>query len=192
MAEREQKYFIAIVPPEPLHEEITALKEKIAVDYHTKGAIRSPPHITLHMPFEWSEAKEEKLMARLSDFSFTSEDLTISLNGFNSFPPRVVFIDVVDNQPLRDLQLQLFRHCKTKLNLFNANYRDKPFHPHITLAFRDLKKDMFHALWNSIKSERFEHTFHAREFHLLKHDGTRWNSYKQFSLRSNDNSGTLG
>jgi 2'-5' RNA ligase len=182
MATREQKYFIAIIPPEPLYEEIASLKEKIAATYHTKGALRSPPHITLHMPFLWNEAKEEKLINTLKSFSFTNEDLTISLNGFNSFPPRVVFINVIDNKLLSDLQLQLFRYCKTNLNLFNANYRDKPFHPHITLAFRDLKKDMFHALWNSIKSEGFEHTFHAREFHLLKHDGRNWIRFQQFPL----------
>ncbi|MGC3948200.1 MAG: 2'-5' RNA ligase family protein [Chryseolinea sp.] len=184
MATREQKYFIAIIPPEPLYDEIAALKDKIAADYRTRGALRSPPHITLHMPFLWNEAKEEKLISTLNDFSFTNEDLTINLNGFNSFPPRVVFIDIADNQLLRDLQYQLFRYCRTKLNLFNANYRDKPFHPHITLAFRDLKKEMFSALWNSIKDERFEHSFNAREFHLLKHDGNKWNRFRQFPLRS--------
>ena len=53
-----QKYFIALVPPEPLLSEIQRVKQQIFDDYGTKGALRSPGHITLHMPFSWEEEKK--------------------------------------------------------------------------------------------------------------------------------------
>jgi len=184
----EQKYFIAIIPPDPLSTRIEGLKTSISESYQTKGALRSPAHITLHMPFLWNEAKEQRLEDALKEFKFTPEKIQIVLTGFESFPPRVVFIAVEESEPLRNLQRNLFRHCKVKLNLFNANYKDRPFHPHITLAFRDLKKDKFEALWNSLKDQPFQATFEATAISLLKHDGERWNRLKEFQLWSDGSS----
>lgn len=48
-------YFIALVLPSPLYEEVTRLKEYFRDRYNSKAALRSPPHITLHMPFKWKE-----------------------------------------------------------------------------------------------------------------------------------------
>lgn len=178
----EQKYFIAIVPPPPLRDEIHALKVRIGTTYGTKGALRSPPHITLHMPFLWNETKEEKMLQSLGDFALSSHRVAITLDGVGSFAPRVVFLAVNENQQLTDLQTRLFRHCKVMLNLFNANYKDRPFHPHVTLAFRDLRKDQFGALWNEIKEQSFNATFEASSITLLKHDGKQWLSFREFRL----------
>jgi 2'-5' RNA ligase len=63
-----QKYFIAIVPPEPFLSNITAIKMELFENYGSKGALRSPAHITLHMPFSWDDEKEEKLITNLESF----------------------------------------------------------------------------------------------------------------------------
>ena len=186
MLVHEQKYFVALIPPEPLRSKLQGIKERIGTDYHTRAALRSPPHITLHMPFLWSERKEHKLTEALSAFALKRESLNISLNGFSSFPPRVVFIAVEHNEVLIDLQFQLFRYCKTNLNIFNANYKDRPFHPHITLAFRDLKKEKFDVLWQEIEHEPFQATFVASTITLLKHDRRQWNEYANFQLGSSE------
>ena len=60
-----RKFFIAIVPPEPLLSEIQDIKQSIFEKHNVKGALRSPGHITLHMPFSWEEEKEEKLISSL-------------------------------------------------------------------------------------------------------------------------------
>lgn len=183
MAPPGQKYFIAVVPPSPLFEEIQTLKEAIGVTYHTKAALRSPPHITLHMPFIWPEGKEERLLQSLDGFCLNQQRLKIALNGYGCFRPRVVYITVEDNSTLTGLQHELYRHCKLDLNVFNANYQNRPFHPHITLAFRDLKKDQFEALWSDVKEKSFQSTFEATALTLLRHDGRQWNRYRDFALR---------
>jgi 2'-5' RNA ligase len=103
-----QKYFIAIVPPEPLLFEIQEVKKTISQNYKTKGALRSPGHITLHMPFSWEEEKEVKLLSCLEAFKF-DETFNITLDGFSCFEPRVVFINVKEENSLFLLPIALLK-----------------------------------------------------------------------------------
>jgi 2'-5' RNA ligase len=167
------KYFIAIIPPEPIATEIYKIKEYVHDQYKSKGSLNSPTHITLHMPFEWE--KEEKLVSTLKRFEF--EKFNIELNDFGCFEPRVIFVDVKKNESLNLLQSRLATFCKTELNLFNSQYRDLPFHPHVTIAFRDLKKPMFEAAWNEFKSRKYSAVFQCSRLSLMKHDGKFWREF---------------
>jgi len=176
-----QKYFIAIVPPEPLLSQIQELKKSILDVYRTKGALRSPGHITLHMPFSWEEDKEEKLITSLQNFSFDKEFL-ITLSGFSCFEPRVVFINVQENDFLFELQLKLVKHAKQHLQLFNQSDDLRGFHPHVTIAFRDLKKPTFYKMWEEYKNKPFDAMFTCKDICLLKHLDDRWEVYKTFTI----------
>ena len=67
--EKRKQYFVALIPPSPVFEEALALKEYFKERYHSKAALNSPPHITLHMPFMWNEEKENKLVGKLQEFA---------------------------------------------------------------------------------------------------------------------------
>lgn len=175
-------YFIAIVPPAQIRNEIHLLKESFRDSYQSKAALNSPPHITLHMPFQWKETKEEKLLLALKKFAAGKSDVEVQLNGFSCFAPRVIYINVLESEPLRILQTELHRFCKAELNLFNAQYRAMPFQPHITLAFRDLKKDKFERAWTEFKERKFTGNFMVKKITLLKHDGKIWSSYSDFDF----------
>jgi 2'-5' RNA ligase len=174
-----QLYLIAIIPPSPILEETQLLKEYFRDHYHSKASLNSPPHITLHMPFEWSEAKEAKLIGELQAFSSIQNSFAISLQNFSCFAPRVIYINVTTSQPLNDMQTDLHRHFKIHLNLFNAQYQNLPFHPHITLAFRDLKKDQFTNAWEEFKGKKFSASFVVDTITLLKHNG-HWQVFQEF------------
>lgn len=174
-----QKYFIAIVPPEPVLSSIQKVKQAIFDDYGTKGALRSPGHITLHMPFSWEEEKEEKLITKLSAFTY-SHAFKIQLKDYDCFEPRVVFIDVLENAPLADLQQLLVKHVKQKLQLFNQSDDMRGFHPHVTVAFRDLKKPVFYKLWERYQNEPFEAEFECSSLCLLKHNDQSWDVHREF------------
>ena len=176
-----QKYFIAIVPPEPLLSEIQAVKQSIFENYQTKGALRSPGHITLHMPFSFEENKEEKLISCLQDFQF-KDSFSISLNNYACFEPRVVFINVNEQHELIELQKRLVNHIKKKLNLFNQSDDMRGFHPHVTVAFRDLKKSVFYKLWEEYQSKIFSASFNCESFSILKHVDDRWVVLKNFTI----------
>jgi 2'-5' RNA ligase len=175
-----QKYFIAIVPPEPLLSEIQDIKKSIADTYKSKGALRSPGHITLHMPFSFDEDKEEKLFDCLQSFQF-SHLFSVSLKDFDCFEPRVVFINVDANALLDELQKNLVQHIKKNLQIFNQSDDMRGFHPHVTVAFRDLKKPVFYKLWEAYRHKNFEREFEYTSFSVLKHVNDEWVVVKQFS-----------
>ena len=175
-------YFIALLPPPAIQAQLQSFKEYFYTAYQSKGALNAPPHITLHMPFQWKEAKENKLIESLKNFSTGNKSFEIQLQDFNCFAPRVIFAQVIESEILRVLQQQLHRFVKIELNLFNAQYRDKPFHPHITLAFRDLKKDKFEIAWQEFRGKRYTEKFDVNGITLLKHDGKVWISYANFDF----------
>lgn len=174
------KYFIALIPPSPAFEQAQQWKEYFHVEFNSKAALNSPPHITLHMPFEWKTEKEAKLIEQLQRFAQTQNKFSLELNGFGCFEPRVIYINVLENAALSQLQSTLARFCKIELNLFNANRMDQPYHPHLTVAFRDLKKQVFPKAWAFVKDLTFEAQFICQEFVLLKHDGRLWHPHQTF------------
>ena len=182
--EKRKQYFVALIPPSPVYEEAQALKECFREKYNSKAALNSPPHITLHMPFFWREEKETKLVTKLEEFARGCDALKVCLDNFASFPPRVIFMNVAASDALAQLQKSLHRFFKRELDIFNANYKDKPFHPHLTLAFRDLKKPQYHLAWNEFSAKEYKAEFMADKIALMKHDGKAWRVLSEFLLES--------
>lgn len=183
-SEHRKQYFVAIIPPPPVFEEAVAFQEYFRDTYGSKAALNSPPHITLHMPFVWNEAKEHKLISRIKDFSGRYDPMKICLDNFSSFPPRVIFINVTESDTLDALQRDLHRFFKRELDIFNANYKERPYHPHLTIAFRDLKKTQYASAWAEFSEKEYKAEFMADKIALLKHNGKRWDVLKEFPLQS--------
>ncbi len=182
--EKRKQYFVALIPPSPVYEDAQKLKEYCGEQYHTKAALNSPPHITLHMPFFWKGEKEKKLVAKLEEFARKCGPIKLCLDNFSSFPPRVIFMNVTESDALDELQQNLHRFFKRELDIFNANYQDKPFHPHLTLAFRDLRKSQYHLAWQEFSKKEYKAEFMADKIALLKHNGKNWDVLKEVILES--------
>ncbi len=176
-----QKYFLAIVPGEPVFSQAEAIKKEVSEKYNNKSALRSPAHITLHMPFEWEVKKEPFLIDTFSKFKF-NQHLKINLKNFGWFEPKVVFIDVEKNEDLNALQKEIVQHVKQHLQIFNEADSLRAYHPHVTVAFRDLKKSDFYLMREEYKTKNFEASFIADHFCLLKHNGKRWDVMERFKL----------
>ncbi len=180
MKATESRYFLALIPHEPLQSEVQKVKEYLRNTYNTKGALRSPAHITLHMPFLWKEKKESRLINLL--VQATKEiKFELELDGYGAFPPRTIFIKNQESQELIDFQKRLSGFAKKYMNLFNATH-NRGFNPHMTVAFRDLKKTDFAKAWSEFEDRPFKGVFEVNSFWLLKHDGSRWNAYKEFQF----------
>jgi 2'-5' RNA ligase len=175
------KYFLAIVLPSPSQNEVMALKEYVREHFDSKAALRSPAHITLHMPFEWKLKKEDLLIETLHNFHF-SEPVQIELKNFDHFEDRVIYVDVVPNQQLDNLQRSLVLHVKQNLGLTNEADNRRGFHPHATIAFRDLNKAKFREAWAHFQHQTYHAIFETKTFHLLKHTPGRWEVFKEFNF----------
>jgi len=175
-----KKYFLAIVIPEPFQSRIEAVKQELFEAHHLKGALRSDAHITLHRPFEWKEEKEPELVEKLSAFTFDKR-FTIDLTNFSFFEPRVIYVDVLPNELLFELHKQLTSFAKRELKLFNEAGDERGFHPHVTVAFRDLKKPLFYELQKTFAQRGFAGSFDYRGFSILKLE-QRWEVLHGFNI----------
>lgn len=179
----DKRYFIAILPPNELLNEAESIKEDFVVNYNSKGAKNSPAHITLHMPFLWKELNEQKLIIALSDLQQKNTPFKIQLNHFSCFDDRVIFIDVKMSDTLIQLQKQVV-NCMKHLFIFNQAEDKRGFHPHITVAFRDLKKEQFAKAWNIYKEKIFDRSFNCSSFSLLRHENKLWEEIHTFKFKN--------
>ncbi len=175
-------YFVALVPPEPIRSEIHDLKEEVHERYQSKAALKSPPHITLHMPFKFREDREKKIFECLTNSTQSEKPFDISHKGFGCFEPRVIFVNVDLTKDLSEFQTALVRKMRRDLNLDNSDYKNRGFHPHMTVAFRDLKKPKFYEAWSDFETRAIETKWECESVILLKHNGKFWDIYRQFQF----------
>lgn len=176
-------FFISIIPPEPLHSFAKRQKEYFKDKYNSKAALRSPPHITLHMPFRIKGNKIDFLLESLKELAEQHVRFDLSCNGFGAFEPRVIYLNISRPDELLKLQKGVGQVMKQKMNHFNANYKDQVFNPHLTVAFRDLKKPLFYKAWEEFKNKEYSSSFSTDSFTLLKHDGLKWEVFESFELK---------
>ena len=176
-------YFIALVPPEPILGELWLLKKQLASDYGARAALKSPPHITLHMPFRYRSDRESGISDSLGRLCSDRNPFPVELNNFNAFAPRVIYVDVTPQPRLNSLQSELHKCMKRDLNVFNADYKNRPFRPHLTVLFRDLKKAAFNSAWDRLKNEKIAYEFNAEDICLLRHNGKSWDISRRIPLK---------
>lgn len=178
-------YFVAALPDEELQNEVQQIKREIAEKYGSKAALKSPPHITLYMPFWWKQEKEEELFTALQNAALQHSTIKVHFENFEAFKPRVIFINVKESDELAALRKDVINNFKKELNIYDKGFEERPFHPHMTVAFRDLKKPMFFKAWDEEFKERlFTGSSDITDLTLLKHNGKSWDVYKNFPLKS--------
>lgn len=172
-------FFIAILPPKDLQREITAFKNHIADTWGVRHALKSPPHITLQPPFAWPENDLAALKKCLSDFASQQTPFPVELQNFGSFPPRVIFVKPLKNKFLEQIFQSL--HTTLECDLGFADQRNlRPFHPHITIAHRDLDERDFPDVWAFFREKKFERKFEADALALLRNVQGKWEVEETF------------
>ena len=179
-------YFIALIPAEPIYSDVIRLKKVFGDEYNSSAALRSPPHITLHMPFKWKEEKEDLLYASLSTVAKNHSPIELSLENFGAFEPRVIYINVGESENLSLIQKDVLRSAVSDWHIYPMR-GSRPFKPHMTIGFRDLKKPMFREAWKRFKNEDYQKIMLISNISLLKHNGRSWDIYKNFELAADNN-----
>lgn len=172
-----QKYFLALVPPPDILQTAHEIKVRIREEFGVKYALKSPPHITLKMPFSYNEAKESQLIASLTEYLKTQASFKVQIGGASSFGNRVIFLSIQKTEPLIQLQEGLKLFCKRNLHLVDE-LSDRNFHPHMTIAFKDVKPRIFEEVLARVRGQSFDATFLADHITLLKRSEGSWLSYR--------------
>jgi 2'-5' RNA ligase len=174
-------YFIALIPHLELREQIKALKEEMKERYNAAHALKSPAHITLQMPFRRRKADEPHLINTLEEFALDQNKFMVSLSGFDCFSPKVIYVKVIDHEPIIYIHAQLKQVLTNKMG-FKEKVVTQNVHPHMTIATRDLSVEAFHKAWAEFAKRVFEASFLAKSIYLLKHNGRFWEIHREFSF----------
>jgi len=179
MAAQKSLYLIALVPEVELRSRIRSLKEEMKHRFGASHALKSPAHITLQMPFRRPESFESELNEAMESFALRQSCFELSLNGFDCFPPRVLFVKVENQGEVIELHRQLQNTLENELHL-SKQERGSRFHPHMTIATRDLTEEAFLEAWPEFSRRPFDAVFPVRSLFLLKHNGKAWEVYRVF------------
>ena len=166
-------YFIALAAPDEINDEVLKWKQFMKDRFECTVALRSPAHITLIPPFWMEDDLENDLKNATREFSMQQTPFEINLSGFDSFKPRVIYVHVLPNATLQIVQAQLEDFVVQK-KLFAVRKEERKFHPHITIATRDLHKGSFREAWDIFKDKKYEAGWFANSISLLKHNQKKW------------------
>lgn len=166
-------YFVAVVLPGALNEEIKVFKTTMLVRWGCKVGLKSPAHITLVPPFWMAPQLESELQTAINTICSGLQPFAIETKGFAAFKPRTIFIEPVLNDGLRQLKQNADTFFKSH-NHFGAKVDSRPFHPHITIATRDLHKKAFAEAWPLFEHQPYERMFNVDGVSLLRHNTKAW------------------
>jgi len=177
-------WFVAIVPPENVVREIREIQIEIAERFGPNRAMRLPPHITLEPPFRLALDETSHLKNILHEFFSEKYNFAIELRGFGAFRHDVVFIEVVPNLALLEMQASLSRFLRDKERLIHEPQFHEGFTPHLTIANRDVKEFQFRALWHEFNTRKFYAQWDVKTITLLRHNNKNWEQHAEFALRN--------
>lgn len=166
-------YFIALMAPVKINEDVLKWKSFFKEKYECIVALKSPAHITLIPPFWMKDGLESDLISSIKEFSSKERKFDISLKDFAAFKPRVIYVDVMKNERLNEIRLNLNDFILNE-NKFPVKKDNRPFHPHVTLATRDLHKKAFYEAWETFSKKKYEANWLADGISLLKHNKKSW------------------
>ena len=175
-------FFIALLPPQNIQEYATQVKQYFADKYNSRHAMKSPPHITLQPPFEWTDGSLSVLEECLQEFAAGKDSERIILSGYAAFIPRVIYIDVEKTPKLLALQAELTGHLENQLGIIDKTSKTHPFTPHMTVAFKDLTRKNFRSAWEEFEERELHFEFTADKLTLLLHNGKCWDVKSEFAF----------
>jgi len=181
--QKQNLYFIALIPHMELREQIEVLKKEMQERFNAKHALKSPAHITLQMPFRIHKNAEASLIEIIEKAATNQDRFELKLSGFDCFSPRVIFVKVVNHDPIIPVHEKLIFLLRENLEL-GKKVLSPNIHPHMTIATRDLSHENFKLAWNEFKNKVFEGSFLCKSLFLLKHNGKQWDIYREFPFNN--------
>src|ERR1043165_9812468 len=166
-------YFMALVAPADINQQVLKWKMRMKENFKCEVALRSPAHITLIPPFWMKPELEKELVDTTNNFCANENSFNIQLNNFSYFKPKTIFIDVVKNDDVEMLMQHLEAYLISS-GLFPLKKEERPFHPHVTIATRDLYKKAFFEAWDYFKGKNYQAEWLAEGISLLRHNKKNW------------------
>ncbi len=164
-------FFIAVAPDENLTAEVRKVNQDFAERFDSEKALKSFPHITLAPPFSVKEEDEAALKKHFENIEISVSPFEQRLRDYGCFERKnpTIFIRPENTEELQQLHKEVAVKMDKEIN--------ENFHPHLTVAFRDLTKENFDKAWREYQNKEFKGSFNVNRVGLYRHDGKRWNLF---------------
>ncbi|HRE74267.1 MAG TPA: 2'-5' RNA ligase family protein [Flavobacteriales bacterium] len=175
-----QLFFTAFLFQDDVSAEIQSLKQELAERTNARHTLKILPHITLLPPATFTE--EEIIIKKqlLEEWSRQIHVFEIKLKGFGHFRKDVVFIQPEIPQEIYSHQQELVKKMQSAFPGKFPEY-SHPWHPHATLAFRDLNEESFQIAIEFLRGKKIQIQTTVHSFAELKHQ-TIWVTETLFPL----------
>lgn len=165
-------YFIALIPPDDIEQDLHQIKLDLNQRFQYKAALKSPAHITLIPPFSWPNHSSLEIIDHFIQFKSPIEKLSITIDGFDRFGTQVIYA-----KPKVDDDIFTLQNCI--LQYFTPILKDKMkykynFNPHFTVANRDVKAEEISQILEELANKNYLKQTIIDKIALLKHNGTKW------------------
>ena len=174
---------IALIIPEPLKSLVIEEQESIRDRWGPKHALRTPPHITIIPPIEVNNDEIKLLWSLAEEIAKRRSPFEIEFDGYGAFKPRVVFIHPLLTDALEKLYTDWRQMLEKNLAHVLEKYPDRPYHPHLTLAHRNVDKDTFSEMWCYFKERELKANIPFDRFSILKHQPDGWKIEEEFKFK---------
>jgi 2'-5' RNA ligase len=182
---QDKLYFIAILPPEDVMDEVTAFKEDMRDNYNSKTALKVMPHITLKAPFRLPAEKSREVLNWFSNIPIGTRPFQVTLKDFGSFNNKhnkVIFVKPVVTELMAGLQKNIITSFRKAFPEISMSTYEHEFKPHMTIAYRDLIEENYEKAWAVYKDKQYSATFTCNSFYLLQHNGLKWEVTQEYRL----------
>ena len=169
-------HFLALVVPGPVQSELTGFKHLARERFGAGHALNAPAHITLIPPFFATAGKMENFIPQLAEFIAGFPPWELEIKNFGRFGKRVIYAAVVPHPALNDFQAALFSLFKSR---FPSYPKPNRFHPHLTVAHRDLTPEQFPAAWHYFSALSYERKIIVDKLSILIHRERKWHIMAQ-------------
>lgn len=176
-------YLTAILPPPELSQQIDDIRKELSEQFKIYAALKPPAHITLYRPLNLDDKLDAHFVKLLRRVGESHEPFNQDLLNFGAFNIQTAFISAEKGKAITALQKEISAVIRKNKIDFKEIKGNTTFHPHVTVAYRDVPPNVFPALWNELKNRKFKRSFCVDRFYLLKHDGQKWQRFQEFPLK---------
>ena len=168
-------YFSAVAPDNELSDEIRKFSKDFADRFGSVKSYKNFPHITIVPPFWEALANENALIKKFQSIEIRSNPFALQLENFGSFDNSqnpVIFIQPKENLNFLETAAKVRENFGTK----------SKFHPHLTVAYRDLNRENYEKAWKEYSEKKFYAEFLVDKIGLYKHYNYKWNLLAELKL----------
>jgi len=180
----ESLFLVCLIPPADIVKDVDEIRKFISEKFNVHESLKRPAHITLYDPLKLTSLNQENIFFQTLQNLAYFDPFKQVLKNFGSFNEHTFYIDVEQNENIMQLKKAIDSALKP-LKLLNTKNHLK-FTPHLTLAFKDVRPEVFRAINIMFKDKRFKREFIVSGFSVYKHIDKRWQPYRFIPFQSPD------